>query len=199
KNLACLTAPAVIVSNHMSLLETFLLPGFILPFREVAIVVKESLLRYPAFGQILRAVNAISVKRENPREDFRKIMECGRQALESGRCVLVFPQSTRSPEFNPAEFNSVGVKLAARSSVPVIPLALKTDFVGIGRIVRDLGRLDRSKPVYFSFGAPFQVTSPREAHEKVVAFISERLRSWGVKVYAEANKGIRELNEQHVD
>ncbi|MGQ9661334.1 MAG: lysophospholipid acyltransferase family protein [Kiritimatiellia bacterium] len=185
-NLASLAGPAVIVSNHMSLLETFLLPGFLLPFREVSIVVKETLLRYPAFGNILRAVRAISVRRQNPREDFRKILVEGQHALAEGRFVLVFPQHTRSVEFDSSQFNSVGVKLAARSGVPVVPLALRTDFAGIGRVVRDIGRLDRSKPVCFSFGTPLTVTSPKATHERVVSFICGRLRSWGIRVLGTA-------------
>jgi 1-acyl-sn-glycerol-3-phosphate acyltransferase len=94
--------------------------------------------------------------------------------------VVIFPQATRSAEFDPAEFNSLGVKLAARAGVPVIPLALRTDFMGNGRLVKDLGPIDPGKGVYYAFGAPLQVSKTgRETHEAVVKFITTHLKAWG--------------------
>jgi 1-acyl-sn-glycerol-3-phosphate acyltransferase len=104
----------------------------------------------------------------------------GKESLEAGRSVLVFPQSTRSPVFDPAVFNSLGVKLAARSGVPVVPLALKTDFSGIGPIVKEWGRVDRRKTVHFRFGEPLDPSSGgRTTHAAVVDFIAGSVREWG--------------------
>ena len=54
--------------------------------------------------------------------------------------------------FDPGAFNSLGAKLAARSGVPVVPIALKTDFSGLGPVVKEFGRIDRTRTVHFRFG-----------------------------------------------
>jgi len=171
--------PKVYVANHMSMLETMLLPVIVLTAGEFTVVVKESLARYPFFGKILRSVKAISVGRRNPRQDFRNVLKSGEEFLRQGASVLVFPQATRHVDFDPSDFNSLGVKLAGRAGVPAVPIALKTDFMRIGRIFRDIGCLDRSKTVYFKFGNPVTVTgNTKDAHREVVRFIAESLEEW---------------------
>lgn len=184
EHVKALNGPAVYVSNHMSMVETVVLPSLLLPFRLLSLIVKESLLHYPVFGPVMKAVRPIAVTRRDPREDLKQVLEQGARILnEEQRSVVVFPQATRSVVFDPSEFNSLGVKLARRAGVPVVPLALKTDFHGIGRVVRDFGRVDRSKTLCFSFGPPLRVAgSGREEHAQAVDFIAARLREWGGEV-----------------
>jgi 1-acyl-sn-glycerol-3-phosphate acyltransferase len=97
--------------------------------------------------------------------------------------VVIFPQSTevtRSAVFDPAMFNSMGIKLARKADVPVVPVAVKTDAWGTGRILRDFGTIDPSKKVHFSFGRPMEVKdSGKEEHRKTLEFIMEKLKQWG--------------------
>jgi 1-acyl-sn-glycerol-3-phosphate acyltransferase len=175
--------PCVYVANHMSVLETLLLPCMLVPFRHPTFVIKQDLLRYPALRHIMAKVGPISVSRDNPREDLKQVLTEGVRSLEAGNSVLVFPQATRDPVFDPAFFNTLGVKLAARAEVPVVPLALQTDFCGIGRIVKEMGPIDRSRPVRFRYGEPIPPSvSSKEAHGIVVDMISGALRGWGVQV-----------------
>lgn len=188
ENLAALEFPAVIIGNHMSMLETFLLPAAILPYQLVTLVVKESLVKLPVFGIMMRGgVRPVVVTRNNPREDLKTVMRCGQRVLKEGRSIIVFPQSTRSTEFCPDNFNSLGVKLASRAGVPVVPLALKTDFQRLGKIFKDMGKLDRSKPVHVKFGKPMMVKDKgREEHNAVLDFIADNLRAWGGSVKRKA-------------
>ena len=175
--------PAVIISNHMSSLETGLLPGLILPFRDVGFVIKTSLLTYPIFGQIMRSVKSVAVTRENPREDLRQVLEQGTRLLEQGVSIGMFPQATRSVEFDLGGFNSLGAKLAVRAGVPVIPLALKTNFQENGQWMKDCGRIDPRETVRFHFGAPVSVSgNGRAAQEQVVAHILAHLREWQIPI-----------------
>ena len=74
----------------------------------------------------------------------------------------------------------MGAKLARRAGVPLLPLALKTDFMGIGKVIRDCGRLDRSRQLHFKFGQPMQIEgNGKEQHEATVNFIGDNLRAWG--------------------
>lgn len=178
--LATTNGPAVIIANHMSMAETFILPSIALAFGNVCFIVKESLLTYPVFGPILRACHPISVTRQNPRQDLKDVLTRGEEALRAGRSVVVFPQATRAPYFSPPDFNSLGVKLAARAGVPAVPLALKTDFQGNGKRIKEFGPLDRRQHMHYAFAAPLTATGNEKAtHAAIVAFIRERITAWG--------------------
>ena len=186
RNLGAVRGPAVYASNHMSLLETFLLPCLLLTRGPMAVVVKRDLMVHPLMGPVLRAVGAIAVTRDNPRHDLEEVLTQGHAALGSGRSVRVFPQATRSAGFRPDLFNSLGAKLARKAAVPLLPIALRTDFMGLGRILRDMGPLDRARDVRFRFGEPLRVAGPgRAEHLRMVRFLSETLSAWGVRADAE--------------
>jgi len=182
KPAAAESSPVIFVANHMSLLEALTIPVMALSRgRHLTIILKESLLRYPVFGHIATAIRPVTVTRRNAREDLKSALKGCCAALERGDDVLIFPQSTRSTRVIPADFNSLGAKIAQRAGVPMVPLAVKTDFHGIGRLFRDLGAIDRHRPVQFRFGAPICITgNGREEHQRVVDFIVSAVREWGV-------------------
>ncbi len=172
---------AVIVGNHMSSLETFLLPGIIGPAKKLGFVVKGSLLTHPIFGDVMRSVPHIAVTRDNPRQDLVTVMEKGAEFLKNGVSFCIFPQATRGLVFDESRFNTLGVKLARRAGVPVIPVAMKTDFWGNGKLFKDVGRIRRKEPVRIAFGPEIPTTLPQaEVHARVVEFVRGNLRAWGV-------------------
>ncbi len=171
--------PVLFISNHMSTLETMILPGIIAPHREVTFVVKESLVKHPLFGDVMRSRNPVVVGRTDPRKDFEAVMNGGMDLLNNGSSIIIFPQSTRSLEFKPEEFNSLGVKLAKKAGVEVVPIALKTDFWGNGKMIKELGPLDHNKPIHMRFGEPFRVTgNGKEENQKIIDFIQSSLKEW---------------------
>ena len=174
--------PCVFIANHMSTLETFVLPVIISSFKDSTFIVKQSLIDYPIFKHIMRTRDPITVGRTNPREDLKAVMEGGAGRLKAGRSVVVFPQTTRTDVFDPASFNTIGVKLAKKAGVPVIPVALKTDAWGNGRLFKDFGKIDPAKQVYFAFGKPLWIKDRGgEEHAEIVEFISAKLKEWGGK------------------
>jgi 1-acyl-sn-glycerol-3-phosphate acyltransferase len=173
-------APVLFIGNHMSTLETMVLPGIIAPHREVTFVVKDSLVRHPLFGHVMRSRDPIVVERVDPRKDFEEVMTKGMELLAKGISIVIFPQSTRSVEFKPEEFNSLGVKLAKKAGVNVVPMALKTDFWGQGKLIKELGPLDSKKIIHFKFGEPFPVISSGKAeNQRIIEFIQDSLEEWG--------------------
>lgn len=143
--------PVVLIGNHMSLLETALFHAVAREYLDFTFVIKQSLLTVPFFRDIMRSLGAIPVGRENPRDDLRAVLGDGKKVLESGRSIIIFPQSTRSETFDAAKFNSIGIKLAKSAGVRVLPFALKTDFLGNGKYLRDMGPVRPKRGVYFEF------------------------------------------------
>ncbi|HDO35871.1 MAG TPA: 1-acyl-sn-glycerol-3-phosphate acyltransferase [Nitrospirae bacterium] len=171
--------PCVFVANHMSTLETFVLPVIVVPFKETTFAVKESLVRYPVFKHIMISRDPIVLTRTKPREDLVTLLREGTAKLKSGKSIIIFPQTTRRNYFDPKGFNSIGIKLARRAGVPVIPIALKTDAWGCGRILKDFGKVDPSKKVCFAFGEPIRIKDRgNEEHKIIMDFIAAKLQEW---------------------
>jgi 1-acyl-sn-glycerol-3-phosphate acyltransferase len=179
ENITKSPGPVLFISNHMSTLETMILPSIIGPHRELTFVVKESLVKHPLFGDVMRSRNPIVVGRTDPRKDLEAVMNGGVEKLNTGVSIVIFPQSTRSVEFKPEEFNSLGVKLARKAGVEVVPIALKTDFWGNGRLIKELGPLDHNKIIHIKFGEPMQISgNGKEDNQKIIDFIKASLEEW---------------------
>lgn len=180
-NVDSLKGPAVYAANHMSTLETFVLPSVLRPRGPLTFVVKGSLLTYPLFGEVLRSCEPIPVGRKNPREDLARVMGEGMRRIKEGASVVVFPQTTRMDGFHPEKFNSIGAKLAARAGVPLVPLALRTDAWGNGRFLKDFGPVHPSRPVTMTFGQPIPPEGKGDmAHRACLEFIAGKFREWGL-------------------
>ena len=177
-----ITKPAgsvLFISNHMSTLETMVLPSIIGPLKELTFVVKESLVKHPLFGDVMKSRNPIVVGRTDPRKDLEAVMNGGVELLRSGISIVIFPQSTRSVEFKPEEFNSLGVKLAKKADVDIVPIALKTDFWGNGKWIKELGPIDHKKHIHIKFGEPMRVSgNGKEENQKIIDFIVASLQQW---------------------
>jgi 1-acyl-sn-glycerol-3-phosphate acyltransferase len=175
--------PLIYIANHMSLIDPLVLPCILLALNRVSFVVKRDLLKHPIFGPIARATSHIAVSRKNPRKDLKAVFSQGEDFISQGYSIAMFPQATRSVVFDSSSFNSLGIKLAQRTHAPVVPIALKTDFQNNGRIFKDLGAVNPKKNLYLKFGEPiFIQDNGQKAHQKVVRFISENLKNWGVDV-----------------
>jgi 1-acyl-sn-glycerol-3-phosphate acyltransferase len=189
-NIRRVEGPLVFVGNHMSTLEAVILPCLIAPIKPVSFIVKEKLVTGTFFGPVMTALDPVTVTRTDARKDLTDVLTQGPQKIAAGRSLVVFPQATaraRSPVFDPAKFNSLGVKLAGRAGVPVIPVAFKTDFWGNGRIFHDLGAIRRKEPIYIEFGGPVSVLGRgRQEHEQLTWFIISRLKGWGLPVVEDA-------------
>jgi 1-acyl-sn-glycerol-3-phosphate acyltransferase len=171
--------PVVFISNHMSIMESMIFPGLIAPRREVTFVVKDSLIKHPLFGPVMRARNPIAVERFDPIADFKKVMKDGIENLEKNISVVIFPQSKRTENFDPQKFNKLGIKLAKKANVHIVPIAIKTDFWKNGKLLKDIGKIDRKIPIHIKFGEPFMVEGQGNSeHQKVIDFIEDNLAIW---------------------
>ncbi len=175
--------PCVFIGNHMSTLETFVLPSIIQSHMDVTFIIKKELTQYPVFKHIMTDRNPVIVTRKNAREDFKTVMEEGLKRLKNKISIIIFPQTTRRNLFDKKKFNTIGIKLAREAAVPVVPFAIRTDAWGVGKIIKDFGKIDPKKPVRISFGNPLSISgNGKREHLLVIEFISDKLRSWGIEV-----------------
>ncbi len=180
ENLTDTSTPQVFVANHMSTLETFVLPGLVHPERPMTFVIKKQLVDFPVFKHIMLSRRPVVVSRHNPREDFKTVMREGLARLREGISVVVFPQTTRSSKFDPQQFNSLGIKLAKKAEVPVVPVALKTDAWSNGRVLKDFGPIRPERPIRFVFAPPMPITGGgKKEQEKCLEFITQHMKKWG--------------------
>lgn len=175
-----LETPCVFISNHMSTLETFVLPCLIVPDRNITFVVMAGLLKFPVFKHIMASRDPIILPRDGARRDLETVLQEGQAMLKQNISVVIFPQGARRVNFDITGFSSIGVKLAKHAGVPVVPIAVRSDAWGNnGFPINYFGRIDPKKPVRISFGDPVYVQgNGKREHEVITCFITDTLRQW---------------------
>jgi 1-acyl-sn-glycerol-3-phosphate acyltransferase len=172
----------LVIGNHMSSLETMVLPALVQPIKKTTFVVKSSLLNYPIFRYVMRSRDPVAVTTIDPRQDFKLMMEGGMQRLEQGTSIIVFPEGRRALTFDPAKFNSIGVKLASRAGVPIVPVALETTAWGLGKPIADFGPINPIRKVRFAFGPPMTVEGRGGTEQAaIIQFIQAKLDLWAAE------------------
>ena len=108
------------VANHTSSADAPAVVGAI-P-RRIAILLKESLFRWPIVGQAFQLAQFIPVNRRE-RESALESLEKAIEALRGGQSFLIYPEGTRSPDGRLQEFKKGAVVMAIKAGVPIVPVA----------------------------------------------------------------------------
>jgi len=170
-------AACVIVSNHASYLDGPLLFAHLPP--RFGFVIKKEASRAPLLGYLLRRLGHHFVERNNRHEgagDARRIL----RALEAGEAAAFFPEGTFLPQPGIARFHGGAFALAARTGVPVAPVAIRGTraILGGGRGWPRWGRISIEvlEPLPGVAGAGDAATQLRNAaRERIAAASGEPL------------------------
>jgi 1-acyl-sn-glycerol-3-phosphate acyltransferase len=112
--------PCVVMAKHQSAFETIAMPQLIPPF---VWVLKRELFYIPVFGWALWALNAIAIRRSQPREALKQVLVQGKRFLEAGRWVVIFPEGTRSMPGESGQYQASGIMLAQQAGAGILPMA----------------------------------------------------------------------------
>ena len=178
-NLEFLKAPTcgrgrLLISNHRSHLDVFLLIGNI---QGIRILAKNSLFSFPFLGLMMKTSRQISVNRGSL-DSFLKALDQVRLGVRAGDTVHVFPEMTRCvPGFQGTlNFSKAPFHIAIQEKVPIYPIV----FVDTDRAWPKsyLGLLFR-KPLQMKVLAPIDSTQFQSADvlcKEVQTLINDQLQ-----------------------
>ena len=107
------------VANHTSAADAPAVVGAI-P-RRIAVLLKESLFKWPIVGQAFRSAHFIPVNR-SARDSAIASVEKATEAMKAGQSFLIYPEGTRSPDGRLQEFKKGAVVMAIKAGVPIVPM-----------------------------------------------------------------------------
>lgn len=117
-------APVILLSKHQSAWETIFY-CWLMP-RPLIFVFKKSLLYIPFFGWGLAMLRMIAIDRSRGREAMAQVIETGRERLNDGQWVIMFPEGTRTPVGSQGKYKTGGTILAIGTDTPVVPIAVNS-------------------------------------------------------------------------
>jgi len=110
----------VIFCKHQSTWETFALQNV---FPPQVWVLKKELLRVPFFGWGLAMLDPVAIDRSAKTKALQQVVEQGKERLDTGRCVVIFPEGTRIAPGQRVKYQAGGAILAAKTGYAVVPVA----------------------------------------------------------------------------
>ncbi len=115
------TTSYIIVSNHQSALDIFLVYGWL--GIDIKWVMKKELRKIPGIGFGSAKVGHIFLDRSNKRAAVESLA-VAKKKLVNGTSVVLFPEGTRSDSGIPGNFKRGAFKLAIDLNLPVLPVSL---------------------------------------------------------------------------
>jgi 1-acyl-sn-glycerol-3-phosphate acyltransferase len=137
--------PCVVVANHASLADPFLLCQ--LPFDQ-RFVAKDELFRLPLVGWLLRLAGDIPIRRGDHASAVAMERACV-TTLAHGLSVTIFPEGTRSNDGVLGAFRNGAFRIAAAAGARILPVALHGTAACIvdGRPRRAYARAEMLAPI----------------------------------------------------
>ena len=158
------TEPAIVMCKHQSAWETIALQKV---FPPQVWVLKRELLWIPFFGWGLAMTSPVAIQRSSGKKAVMQLMRQGKQRLDTGFCVVIFPEGTRIPYGQRGKYKMGGALLAVSSGVPVVPVAHNA-----GKLWGRNSFLKYPGVITMSIGAPIDPTGLK-AEE-----INRRVEDW---------------------
>jgi len=112
--------PVVVMSKHQSAWETV---GMLCHLPRAVWIIKKELVWVPIVGWVLGGLKSIAIDRESGRSARDQILEQGRDRLQRGYWVMIFPEGTRVAPGERGRYGLGGSLLATGAGVDILPIA----------------------------------------------------------------------------
>jgi len=146
-----LSAPAIFIMNHTSIAD--IMTFFLVTPKRSVILAKKEVRRVPFITKILSFGGGIFVDRSDPSKAIADIRS-GLKRLPKGYSILVFPEGTRSRDFQLLAFKKGTAHMAIETRLPVVPIGhVGTENIGGGKTL-----LLNTGTIYMSAGAPIDAS-----------------------------------------
>lgn len=168
----------IVAANHLSFFDPPLL-WMHLP-RRAHFLAKVELFGNRLFAFLFRAFNAIPVDRES--FDRRAIRRC-LEVLNSGGCLVIFPEGSRGPEGMIREgYLGVGL-LAQKAKVPIVPVCLENTKTYVRSIfTRRTMRVEFGEPIDSDWLS--EIPGNKEGYRAIAGETMDRIRMLSESVAA---------------
>ena len=114
--------PAVFIFNHQSSADLFIASKLVR--KDARGIAKKELQMTPILGQLMTAAGVIFIDRNN-REKAIEAMKPAVDALRKGTSIIIFPEGTRSYDYQLGQFKKGAFHLAMQAGVPLVPVVIK--------------------------------------------------------------------------
>ncbi len=114
--------PVILAAKHQSTWETFAFP-VIMP-HPLAYVFKKELLSIPFFGWGIGRLDMIHIDRSKRSEAWAKVAEQGKELMDKGVWVIMFPEGTRTERGKKGSYKAGATRLAVTTGASVVPIAV---------------------------------------------------------------------------
>lgn len=156
-----LSSPHIIVANHCSYVDNLVMAALLSqPHRFAA---KAELDRIPVLRFYLRRLRSLFIERFVPGQSIAGVSRI-QEALQSGDCVVVFPEGTFTATTGLAAFHLGAFLAAAAARVPVICVALR----GTRSVLRDGQWWPRHAPIRVVVSAPLTAATNEDSFAAAV-------------------------------
>ena len=113
--------PLIYIANHQSHYDPPLV-GVLVMDRPPTFLARANLFDFKPFGWLIRSLGAVPLERE---KGGTGALRTAIKVLQAGRCVLLFPEGTRSRDGAIGAFKSGFALLVKKSGAPVVPIAIE--------------------------------------------------------------------------
>jgi len=138
----------VIFVKHSSVYEIFILLKHFSPSSWVG---KHELVYLPIFRGVFKRFKLIPVKRGRGATEIKKVREMGKERLESGNWIIIFPEGTRMEYNKSKRYGLSGSILAKETGSCVLPISHNA-----GKYWKRRGWLKHQGEVTFIIGKPYK-------------------------------------------
>lgn len=170
--------PCVILSKHQSAWETL---AWQVIFPPQVWVIKREVLWVPFFGWGLAMLSPIAINRNAGARALRQMVKQGRERLDAGFCIVIFPEGTRVAPGERAAYHPGGAFLTVKTKALAVPVAHNA-----GELWRKNAFLKRPGLITVSVGPAIspEGLSASELNQKVEDWIESEMQRLNTVEYA---------------